>query len=246
MIERIEGIVTDIVKYNDAHNVVTLYTRSRGRMAFLAPVGKSKTGRIRNATLSLMAVVGTSVNVKEGKEMYTLRSVEPLQLWHAIYRSPLKSSILFFIAEFCNRLLRQYPSDERLWSYLIESLNVLESASERDISNFHVTMLTGLLSVAGISPTPYEWKPGDRFDMLSGDMVTADHPDFLRRRLLLSEEESRLLPTLSRISYANMTKFRFRRDERQRLLDRLLEYYSIHLPIGREFKSLDVLRELFS
>lgn len=246
MIERIEGIVTDIVKYNDAHNVVTLYTRNRGRMAFLVPVGKSKTGRIRNATLSLMAVVGTSVNIKEGKEMYTLRSVEPIKLWHAIYRSPVKSSVLFFIAEFCNRLLRQYPADERLWTYLIDSMNVLEKAPDKEISNFHITMLTGLLSVAGISPVAYDWQPGDRFDMLSGEMVTADHPDFLRRRVLLSEEESRMLPKLGRISYYNMTKFRFRREERQSLLDRLLEYYSIHLPIGREFKSLDVLRELFS
>ncbi|MCH5214888.1 MAG: recombination protein O N-terminal domain-containing protein, partial [Muribaculaceae bacterium] len=52
MIERLEGIVTDLVKHNDTHNVVTLFTRTRGRMAFLVPVGKSKSGKMRNALLS--------------------------------------------------------------------------------------------------------------------------------------------------------------------------------------------------
>ncbi|MDE6682692.1 MAG: recombination protein O N-terminal domain-containing protein, partial [Muribaculaceae bacterium] len=50
-IERVTGIVTDIVRHNDRHNIVTLFRRSRGRVSFLSPAGSGKAGRARNARL---------------------------------------------------------------------------------------------------------------------------------------------------------------------------------------------------
>lgn len=243
MIERIEGIVTDIVRHNDKHNVVTLYTRSRGRMAFLVPVGKSKSGRLRNAAFSLLAVVSADVNITSGKELFTLRNAEPMRLWHGIYSDPIKGSLLFFLTEFCNRLLRQYPADENLWNYLLQSLEILDSG-KGPISNFHLAFLIRLLPIVGIEPTVTHWEPDDRFDMLSGEMVSRNHPDFLRRRSYISEDESRFIPLLRRMNYRNMSLFRLNTTERNRILDRLLAYYLVHLPIGAEFKTLPVLRSL--
>ena len=246
MIERIEGIVTDIVRHNDAHNVVTLYTRSRGRMAFLVTVGKSKGGRLRNSLLSLMAVVGADVNIREGKELYTLRQVQPLRLWHGIYAHPLKSAILFFITEFCHRLLRQYPADERLWQYITDSLETLDSCPARRLANFHITFIVKMLPLVGVEPSDVVWSEGMVFDMLSGEMIDRDQSFFIRRRVLLSEPESEVVPLLSRINFRNMHYFRFSRDERRRVVERLLGYYNLHLSLDTNFKSLPVLTEFFS
>ena len=246
MIERLEGIVTDLVKHNDTHNVVTLFTRTRGRMAFLVPVGKSKSGKMRNALLSLMAVVGASVNIKGDKELYSLRVVEPVQIWHSIYSNPLKSSLIFFLAEFCNRLLRQYPADARMWDFIVDSLQVLNDIPSSRVANFHIAFLAQMLSPAGIAPSIERYEEGDRFDILSGEMVAAAAPDFSRRRLLLSEDESRAAVKLQRINYSNMHRYRFTRAQRQQTLDRLIDYYSAHLSLSRDFKSLSILRSLFS
>lgn len=244
MIERIEGIVTDIVKHNDKHNVVTLFTRQRGRMAFLAPVGKSKSGKMRNATLSLMAVVGADVNIRAGKELYNLSRVEPVRLWHSIYANPVKSSLLFFMAEFCSRLVRQYPADENLWNFLTGALERLEALPTSCIANFNLAFLVRLLPILGIEPSAWIWERGDRFDMLSGEMTA---PDFHSNpNNLLPEEESRHVPKLLRINFDNMRWFHFSRAERNHTLSRLLDYYSVHLPIGRDYKSLPVLQSLFS
>ena len=245
MIERIEGIVTEIVKHNDKHNVVTLYTRTRGRMAFLVPVGKSKNGRLRNAVIQPMAVVAAEVNIRGGKELYTLRQPTPLRLWHNIYSNPLKSSILFFITEFCNRLLRQYPADELMWEFLLQSLDYLEEARSQKISNFHIAFLIRMSSLAGIEPPARNWEKGDQFDMLTGEMTDRENPEFLRRRILLPEDESSVVPGILRMNLRNMHCFRFTREQRNRLLNRILEYYSVHLSINREYKTLDVLREMF-
>ena len=245
MIEKIEGIVTDVIKHNDTHNVVTLFTRSRGRMAFLVPVGKTKSGRMRNAVLSLMAVVSADINVREGRELHTLRQVQPLRLWHAIYSHPVKGSLLFFLTEFCNRLIRQYPPDEALWAAIMEALEKLDALPSGRIANFHISFLVKLLTVTGIRPAVSEWQDGMLFDMLSGEMVDRTHPEFLRRRQLLNEKESRAVVPLLRMNYRNMALYRFTRSQRNAAINRLLGYYSIHLPLGTDFKSLPVLRDLF-
>lgn len=241
MIERIEGIVIDIVRHNDKHNVVTLFTRRYGRMAFLAPVSTTRAGRMRNASLSLMAVVSSEVNIRPGKELYGIRRVEPERLWHSIYANPVKTSLIFFLAEFFNRLVRQYPADVKLWLYLIGSLEWLDSVPTRNVANFHIAFLVGLLPIVGIEPSVSDWEEGDKFDMVKAEMV----PEATGRNIL-SEEESRFLPLLMRMNFRNMHKFRLTQTERQRLLSRLLSYYSVHLPVNPDLKSLPVLRDLFS
>lgn len=238
----------DIVRHNDSHNVVTLFTRSRGRMAFLVPVGKSKAGKMRNAILTLMAEVSADVNIRAGKELYTLRSIEPLRLWHGIYANPVKTSLIFFLAEFCHRLVRQYPEDPLLWDYIHNSLDTLEALPSSRIANFHIAFLVRMLPLAGIEPRPFSWQPGDRFDMLNGEPRAPVYPPISSGRTgtLLTEEESRHIPMLMRINYRNMHLFRMDQETRRHTLDRILDYYAVHLPIGEEFRTLPVLRELFS
>lgn len=246
MIERIEGIVTDIVKHNDKHNVVTLYTRNRGRMAFLAPVSKSKAGRLRNSIIQPMAVITADLNLRPGKELYPLRQPTALRVWHDIYTNPVKCSILFFITEFCNRFLRQYPADPLMWEYILGALEKLEQARSQRIANYHLAFLIGMGNIAGIEPSAASWEEGEQFDMLSGEMTDKAAPDFTKRRVLLSDEESREVPKILRMKFNNMHHFRMRREERNKLLGHLLDYYTLHLSISREYKTLDVLRELFS
>lgn len=245
MIERIEGIVTEIIRHTDRHNVVILYTRSRGRMAFLVPVGKSKTGRMRNAMLSYLAVWEADVNIRGNKELYTLHNIRPARLWKEVYSNPIKSSLLFFLTEFCNKLLRQYPADGRLWDFIVASMERLESLPVEKIANFHLTFLIRMLPIVGIEPAVDGWEPGKRFDVLSGEMTDSGNPSFLRRTVLLSEEESSLIPKLMRMNFRNMTCFRMRQQDRRELLQHLIEYYTIHLPLNSDFKTLEVLSELF-
>lgn len=254
MIQHIEGIVLDIVRHNDRHNIVTLYTRSHGRMAFLVPQGKTKAGKMRNAMLTLMSVVKADVNIHPEKELHILRQPETGRTWHKIYANPMKTSLIFFLAEFCMRLVRQYPAEERLWNYIINSLEVLEQLPSGRIANFHIAFLIRLLPIVGIEPSAKQYEENERFDLQTGEMtaklfdsfhyVTPGRPNAASS--LLSENESRHVPQILRISFRNMHIFRLTREERHRVLDIILKYYSIHLSIGSELKSVTVLRELFS
>lgn len=245
MIDKIEGFVIDIVKHNDKHNVVTLYTRTRGRMAFLVPVGKSKQGKTRNAIIAPMACLAADVNIRGGRELLHLRQPTPVRLWHNIYFNPVKSSILYFITELCNRILRQSPPDPGLWDFIYNSLEVLDGTQADRISNFHIAFLVRLLPWLGISPSIEGRKEGELFDMLSATMIDPGMPFGLQRRILLSPSESAFIPYLAKINYRNMHLYRLSSSQRQETLDGLIRYCSLHLPLGSELKTLDILRQLF-
>lgn len=246
MIEKIEGFVTDIVRHNDRLNVVSLYTRSRGRMSFLVPVGKSKQGKARNAIITNMACLGADVNIRGGKELYHLSNPTPLRLWNGIYFHPVKSSLLLFMTDFLNRLLRHSPAEPMLWDCIYESLDILDRTPGERIANFHIAFLIRLLPFVGISPSLERTCEDYLFDMLSGSMVDPDLTEGSQRRRLLGHRESEFASKLERMTFDNMHRFRFSRSERKEVLDGILLYYSLHLPIPATLPSLDILHEIFN
>lgn len=241
MIEKITGIVLDTVRHNDRHNVVTLYTRTRGRMAFLSPVGKGKNGRMRNARLMPLSIIEADVNIRGDRELQMLGSVTPTVVWHDLYFNPVKSAIVLFLSEFLNRYLRESSPDTGCWDFIAGSIRMFDEA-RRGLPNFHLWFLVRFMNIAGIAPDLENYERGDSFDMRAGIPVAgqAFHQD------VLNPAETRMLMTLSRITLANMHLFRFSGNDRRLVLDRLLRYYAIHFPGLSGLKSPDILSEVFS
>ncbi|MDE7414337.1 MAG: DNA repair protein RecO C-terminal domain-containing protein [Muribaculaceae bacterium] len=240
-IERITGIVTDIVRYNDRHNIVGLYTRERGRISFLVPATGGKGGRARNARLQLLSAVESDVNFKENKSIQSLSKVGLKEVWRDIYFNPLKSALAIFIAEFLSRYLREAAPEPLLWDYILESLRILDNR-KKHCANFHISFLIGMLHFAGITPDISDIEPGDFFDMPSGHCVP-EHPS---HRSFLSPEETRVLPVLIRMNYTNDRLFKFRGEERRRILNRILQYYAVHFPGMSSLRSPEILGEVFA
>ena len=240
-IEKIQGIVIDIIKHNDRHNVVTLFTRNRGRVAFLSPTGSGKSARMRNARLQPLSVIETDVNMRQNRELQLLGAVTPYEIWRDLYFNPVKSSIVLFISEFLNRYFRDASPESTAWEFLIAAIRSLDNM-QKGLANFHIWFLIRFLDIAGISPDLSNYEDGDCFDMRAGIPVV----DGSLHRDILSPEETRILLLLSRITLNNMHHYRLTGSDRRRLLDRLLRYYSIHFPGLSSLKSPDILSEVFS
>ncbi|MBD5295965.1 MAG: hypothetical protein HDS25_06560 [Bacteroides sp.] len=240
MITKIHGIVLSVVKHNDRNNIVTLYTAERGRVAFLSPTSSGKSGRMRNARLSPLALVESEVNFRENRDLQYLGAISTPRPWKNLYFDPAKAPIVIFLSEFLSKLLRTSEADSSTWNYLLYALTALDSNSHT-CANFHLAFLLRMLPIAGISPDDADWQPGDLFDMRSAEFtpVHSGHSD------ILSPDETRLIPLLMRMNFRNMHLYRFNIGQRRRLLRLLIHYYSLHLPIPTDLKSLDILAELY-
>jgi DNA repair protein RecO (recombination protein O) len=159
--------------------------------------------------------------------------------------SPLKSSIAMFVSEFLCAARRSEGENLPLYKYVETSLRWLDVADTKNqssgVANFHLVFLMHLSRFLGIYPNlenchcPY-------FDLVAGEYCERQpaHSHFLR------DEEARVLPLLFRMDYGTMHVYRFNRQQRQRSLEVLLDYYRIHIPQFPQLKSLEVLVELFS
>lgn len=240
-IEKILGIVTDVVKHSDRHNVVTLFTRHHGRVSLLSSAGNGKTARLRNASLMPLSVISADVNFNPTRELQFLGKFSREALWKDLYFNPVKSAVGIFLAEFLNSYLRESPPDPRMWDFIVSAVSRLDGA-ERGLANFHLAFLIDFLAFAGIRPDLSEWREDAWFDMQGGTMTLFPPP----HRNSLSPGEASVLPLLARMSLRTASWFRFSAPQRRELLRKLLAYYSLHFPGLASLRSPAILADVFS
>lgn len=241
MQEKINGIVLSVVRHSDTKNIITLYTRERGRMTVLSPTGNGRASRIRNASLQLMSVIEADVRIVPSRDLQFLGKFNPHVIWRTLYFNPVKSSIVLFMSEFLNALMREYAPDPGMFDFITGALRLLD-LSEGKLGNFHLAFLISLLPLAGIEPDVASIRAGGFFDLREGAFrnFPPNHNDFL------SPEQASLIPQLHRMTLANHTRFRFSVGERRALLSGLLRYYSLHFPGTGNLKSPAILADIFS
>ena len=127
-----------------------------------------------------------------------------------------------------------------MFDFLEASVRILDVADSRRTANFHLCFLYNLGRRLGIEPDVSTYTEGSVLDMQDGAWrLTAP-----LHRNYLSPEASALAWRLSRMTFANMDRYRFNRTERNAILDAVLEYFSIHYVSLRRLRSLDILRSL--
>lgn len=238
--EKITGIVTDVVRHNDRHNVVTLFTRDRGRMAFLSPAGTGRTAAMRRAGLQLLSLVEAEVNIRGDRDLQLLGKFSSPHTWSDIYFNPVKSAIAMFMAEFINNYCRHSGPDPQAWDFIVRSIHILDR-SRRGTANFHIAFLISFLQTAGIFPDLENASGRSWLDMQAGTATTLPPP----HRDVVEPADMPALMLLSRMNLANYTRFRFSAGQRRRVLETLLKYYAIHFPGLTSLKSPKILAEVF-
>lgn len=239
MTEKITGIVLDIRRHNDRHNIVTLFTRSRGRVAFLTPAGGGKGGRLRNSRLQPLAVVEADVSFRQNVELQKLPAVTLREVWTGIYFHPVKPMVVLFLSEFLNRLLKASMPDEAMFDYIVGALALFDGMATR-VADFHIVFLSSLLPFLGIQPDISEWAPGRVFDMRSGTFTPLRPP----HNDCLSGDEARWAALVGRLNFSNFRALHIDVATRSRILEALLRYYSIHFPGTGSLRSVDVIRDV--
>lgn len=240
MTEKITGIVLNIRKYNDRNCIVTLFTRSRGRVAFISPIGSGKASNSRKAKLQPLSVVSTDLNFKPSAELQRLGAVALEIVWSDLYFHPVKRVMTLFLSEFLDKLLIAAMPDPGLFDFLFDSLRFLDR-SKQHAADFHIPFLVSLLSFTGIQPDVSGYRPGMVFDFNSGTFMWPEKSEGPSIEPSLSGN----VKNIARINFSNIKRLRLTNANRRQILYGLLNYYSFHFPGLGSLKSPEVLREIF-
>ncbi|HWS01482.1 MAG TPA: DNA repair protein RecO C-terminal domain-containing protein, partial [Prolixibacteraceae bacterium] len=153
----------------------------------------------------------------------------------------VKSSQAIFLAELLYKVLKEEESRPELFHFLNNSFQILDLL-QSGVANFHLIFLIQLARYMGFAPTNNYNENQQFFDMASGNF-TGTMP---LHQSFLEPGESMFFKEFMDIPYEEAGKIKLSAAVRNRLLQRMVEYFSLHLGIRLQIKSLEILGELFS
>ena len=240
MLRELHCIALRTIKYNERHSILSAYSLEVGRVSFLVPAGAGKEATRRRALFMPLGAFQCIADIKNDRDIFNMREPRAEIIMHGIHAHPLKSAVSLFIAELLSVVLRESQQDQALYAFLTHSIERFNTV-ETGVANFHICFLYQLGRFIGIEPDVSTYSDGRVFDMVDGVFRSTPplHSHFLE------PNDAATVYMLSRMTYDNMHRFRLSRENRNRMLDVILEYYAIHYASLSSLKSIDVLRSLF-
>lgn len=240
MYQPLHCVALRTIKYNDKNSILSVYSLELGRLSFLVPAGNGREANRRRALFMPLSLFECVASIKPGRDLHTMRDPRVLKPLHGLHSHPLKSAISLFVADVLNVVLRESQRDDAVFAFLVDAITRLDAMND-GIANYHLCFMYRLGRFIGIEPDISTYEKGAVFDMQDGRfrMTPPLHHKFL------NQEDAQVLAMLSRITFENMRYYKFNRNQRNDLLDKILEYYTIHYSSLSQLQSLDVLRCLF-
>ena len=241
MYDKMRGIVLNTVRYNDRTSIVHVYSDTHGLMAFAVAQGKTQAARMRNAMLMPLSLIEMEARITPGRELATMHDMRRTLSLMSVYCDPVKNAVAMFMSEVLTHAIQERERNEALYTFIYNSVTILEHL-ERGVANFHICFLYRLGILMGIEPDVSSYREGYWFNLNEGIFV----PSAVNGRgRYLRPHEASVIVTLSRMRYDNLHLFRFNRDQRNLMLDVILDYYKLHHSTLGSLRSPEVLKQLF-
>lgn len=232
------GIVLNTLRYSDSSVITRIYTEELGLRPFMVRTGSGKTAMAKLVLLQPLGLVQLSFTNDERKTMRTVRTIEREKMLNAIPFDTVKTCVALFVAEVIARSIGEEEQNEELFEFLREAVILLDETKE-SVSNFHLKFMLEFSRFLGFYPQVKD--AGNRyFDLLEGEFTPFEpiHPYIMEDAVV--EGLRQILST----SMATFHQVKIGSQTRRILLQKLIDYYRLHLHGMKEISAHKVLEEV--
>ena len=240
MFLKTNAIILHHIKCSDSSIILHTFTEQRGRMVFVVNGIKSKKCIVKPGLLAPLSVVELEVDYNPNKEIHRIKECKNAHFFTSIPFDPIKNSITFLISEVLFRCLKETDKNEPLFNFLLQSIVSLD-VLDKGVANFHLVFLVKLAAFLGFQPNMDNEKNDTYFDMINGCFLLSKplHLNYL------SINDSNLLKELITNDFETIYSLALSQQQRNNMLENLIDYYSLHLAEFGHVKSINVLQTLF-
>lgn len=237
MIQTTNAIVINSLKYGDTSLITTCYTEKYGIKSYiLKGILSSKKGKLKVAYFQPLSQISITAYHKNKGSLNTIKEVSIQHFYTSIYTDLKKQTIALFLAEVLYYAIKEEEKNETLYKYLETSLLWLDTHNY--ITNFHLLFLLNLTKFLGFYPkvnTQFEY-----FDLNEGKFTP------YKTNYSVSTQDFNQFKKLLGINFDALEKVQFNAQQRQQVLQLLIQYFELHLTGFKKPKSLAVLKSVFS
>lgn len=235
MIYKSRGIVLHRINYSDTSLIAKIYTEQGGMGSFLLQGARKKTSQLKANLLQPLSIVELVAYHKETTGLQKVKELKCDQPLHAMHSDITKTGIALFLSEVLLKSIREENPNPSLFKFLYESILHLEGL--QNPASFHHLFLIKLSKYLGFYPQQATDHSKKYFDLQEGIFVSGPppHPHYL------NEELSASFNRLIRLNFDQMEFFSPGGINKKILLNKIIEFYRLHIAGFGEIKSLAVL-----
>lgn len=240
MLQSIEGIILHTVKYRETSVIATIYTKEFGRQSYLINSVRTKRSAQKAGLLQPLYLLDLIAYQKPTRDIHRIKEFKSHHAYQNIPFDMVKTAQVLFLAEMLYKTIHEQESFPEMFDFIKNALMYFD-LSDSGSANFHLYFLFRLTEYLGFLPDTEIVGSEGWFDLKAGNIAPFEpsHPFFAPKDLTASFIQ------LGKIRIQEMGQLAFSRQERERILEVLLEYYKLHFENLGEVKSLRVLKEVF-
>jgi DNA repair protein RecO (recombination protein O) len=239
MLHKTRGIVFKTTDYGESSVIVQVFTEKFGLQSYIINGVKKPKAKISRNMLQPLHLLDMVVYHKNTGLVQRIAELKNSPLLQSIPYDVIKSSLAIFLNEVLYKAVRQQSADENMFDFIFNAIEWLDHQSE-GLANFHLLFLTRLTRYLGFYPEQIAAAGMDFFDMKNGVFSRYKPEGFY----YLSPPHTQNFSALLQCNFESLGHLHFSNDERRYLLNKLLEYYALHVEGFGNIKSHEVLEEV--
>ncbi len=221
MISKTKGLVLSYIKYGDTSIICKIFTDSFGLQSYI--INGIRNSKSKNIALyQPLNILDMVVYHKKNSGVQRIKEAKLDVIYTSIHNDMKKVSVCFFLSEFLSKILNNESYQEDKFDFIQNSLIEFDRLNSR-FSNFHIQFLIKLSKYYGI------------------DIISLD-------QLIVSNNTDKVLDDFVQkcIDENYQGNINSNNILRNKVINLIIEYFSVHLEINIKLKSTDVLKEIFN
>jgi DNA repair protein RecO (recombination protein O) len=198
----------------------------------------SKNKKFSKSYFLPLSIIYITYSIKINKDLGYITEAKPAQIYTSLHTDLFKSSVIVFISELLNSVLKESPgSSQTLFQYLEYSLTWFDRSNK--LSNFHLKVLIDLTKFIGFYPNIKE-ESHAFFDLNSGTSLEVKPSKYYIKNLELKKFKE-----LLGMTFEDLNTMKLNNVLKAKMLGLMIDYYSLHLQTFKSPKSIHVFNEVF-
>jgi len=239
MLHKTRGIVFKVTDYGESSVIAQLYTEKFGLQSYIVNGAKKPKAKIHRNMLQPLHLLDMVVYHKNTGSVQRIAEMKNIPLLQSIPYDIIKSSLAIFLNEVLYKSIKQQSGDERLFSFIFHAIELLDNEISNPV-NFHLIFLIRLTRYLGFYPDSNKAQGADYFDMKDG-VFTRYKPESW---LYLSPPYTNYFYNLLKCGFEQADQIKLKNDERRYLLNKLLDYYALHIEGFGNIRSNEILEDV--
>ena len=233
------AFVIKSLKNGETSLIVSCYLEDIGFKTFIVKgVYGSKKSKFSKAHFFPLNIINLNYSYTEGRNLGFIKEVKTEKLYSTLHSDVQKSSIIIFLSEILNSIFREETDvNNDLFEFLFNSLSWYDQVG--NCNNFHIKFLLELSKFIGFYPNINN-ENDSFFDLQLGSTVSTRPID-----VNISGDDFSVFKKFLGMKFEDLNLMSLKNNSRVRILNYIIDYYSLHLQMFKTPKSINVFNEIF-